>query len=152
MKTQKNITRTATLYAISVAMAFVSFAPVSAAINSKSEMAAIDSRFEYLNGSIEKSLKYEAPAVNADAEAVNFEAALAMERLDNLTAVIEVSARFEAPAVDAQAEANEAEVAAAAERLEKMNLAVEGAIRFNTAAFADNCKPEVSCTHFICSL
>ncbi len=135
MKTRNNINRTATRYAISAAIALVSFAPVSAAINSKSEIAAIDSRFEYLNGSIEKSLKYKAPALNAEAESVTFEAALSMERLDNLTAAIEVSVRFVAPEVDARAEANEAEVAASAERLEKMNLAVEKTIRFNPADY-----------------
>jgi len=152
MKTKNNITRTATRYAISAALAFVSFTPINAAGNSKSEMSAIEGRFEYLNRSIEKTLKYAAPAVNAEAEAVTYEAALAMERLDNLITTLEVSARFEAPAVDARAEANEAEVAEAAERLEKMSLSVEEAIRFNAAAFAEYENSEIPCTHNLCSL
>jgi len=135
MKTRNNITRTAALYTISAAIALVSFATVSAAGNLNNEISAIDSRFEDLNSSIEKSLKYEAPAVNAETEAVTFDAALAIERLDNLTAAMEASLRFEAPAVDARAESLEAEVAAAADRLEKMNLAVEEAIRFNPADY-----------------
>jgi outer membrane murein-binding lipoprotein Lpp len=135
MKTQNNITRTAARYTISAAIAFVSFTSVSAAGNLNSEISAIDSRLEDLNSSIEKSLKYEAPAVNAEAEAVTFDAALAIERLDNLTAAMEASIRFETPDVDVLAEVREAEAAAAAERLESLSLAVEKTIRFNPADY-----------------
>jgi hypothetical protein len=135
MKTQINIIRTAAQYAFGAALAIASYIPANAASHVKSEMANVESRLEYLDHSIEKSIKYVAPAVDAESEAAAFETSLANERLANLAAETEASVRFVAPAVDVVAEVRDAEAAAAAERLESLSQAVEKTIRFDPAEY-----------------
>jgi len=105
-------------------------------------------RLEDLTGETEKQIRFEAPAVDIEAEVEQYETGLAESRLENLLATVEEAVAFRAPSVDPAAEANETEVAAAAERLEAMSVAVEKAIRFSATSFADAESNEISGVNF----
>jgi|WetSurMetagenome_2_1015567.scaffolds.fasta_scaffold647731_1 hypothetical protein len=110
MKTKKNVYQIAQMSIISAGLIFFGCVmPLQAKssdhpVKSRAIEAA-SYRLENLNNTIEKSIKFEAPSVNADVEASEFETNEAMERLVNLNNSIEKSIKFEAPASDLIAEA-----------------------------------------------
>ncbi len=128
MKAKNNITRIAAQYAISASLFLTGLSTVQAALNEESGISAAADRLENLNLNIEKSLKYEAPAVKE--EAIDVEYFDAVERLEVLTTETEKQIRFEAPAVDIEAEVEQYETGLAVERLDNLSAALEETVKF----------------------
>ena len=131
MKTQNNITRKASRFAMTAALFVIAIASAKA----NNEMIAAAGRLESLNLKAEEVLRYEAPSVDRNADLAAFEFATAMERLENLINDTEKWIRFEAPAVDIAKEVVEYEAVAATERLDNLAAAIEKTIQYTPATF-----------------
>jgi hypothetical protein len=108
MKTKMNVNQIAQMSFASTALFFFAgMMPLQAEIKSNysnnQEISAAAGRLDNLNSEIETSIRFVAPAVDINAEALESEVNQAVERLDNLNLAIEDSIRFQAP------EAHEAE-------------------------------------------
>jgi hypothetical protein len=110
MKTKKNANQIAQMSIASIALFFLAgFVTVQAetrmAFSNSREISAAESRLDNLNNAIENSVRFVAPAVDTNEEAMAIEVNQAVERLDDLHLAIEDSIRFQAPA-DPEAASN----------------------------------------------
>jgi hypothetical protein len=118
-----------------ITAAIVVFAATGTLNAGMSEEARVAERIEKLTGSLEHSLKYEAPE-NTETVAsgnpnlyVTFEEVqAAFERIESLTEATEEDVRYQAPQVSD--DIINYEVTAAWERLEDLNLAIEEEVRY----------------------
>jgi|GEM_PF-5807439 hypothetical protein len=136
MKTQVNISQTAKMSFLALAVFFMSAeipahagegkdsASNSTAFDFETQ-AAID-RLEALNNAVENAVKFTAPEVAEDIAAYELQAA--EERLEDLNQSVEASLCYQPSMANEEAEAYD--LAVAAERLENMNLAIEQSMKF----------------------